>query len=251
MTMLGRVLIAESLKIKRTLALAMVVLAPAFVVILQFLVTYSTADRIAETGRDYWPMLVQNSVMMWALLLLPLFIGLETALLAGLEHGEKNWKSLLALPVPRWTIYLGKLLVAVALLGAAHAVLAGGTLVSGATLHAWRPSLPLTVAPWSPLIAPILRMTVACLLGVAVQHWVSLRWQSFTAAMAFGVFAMFVGFVAAGSGDWGPRIPWSMPIYVLRGADPTIRSVVPAVGLAGAALVTALGCWEFSRREIS
>ena len=38
--------------------------------------------------------------------------AIETALIAGLDHSENQWKNILALPVPRWTIYIGKLLVA-------------------------------------------------------------------------------------------------------------------------------------------
>jgi len=130
-------------------------------------------------------------------------------------------------------------------------VLVTGTLISGKLLNTLRPALPLTVVAWTPLISPMLRVSAACLLAVAIQHWVSLRWQSFTAALGFGMSVMIVGFAAVNSAEWGPRVPWSMPMYALRGADPMTRTYVMIAATAGAAVVAAIGCWEFSRRDIA
>jgi hypothetical protein len=47
-----------------------------------------------------------NALDLWATLMMPLFITIETALIAGLEHSENQWKNLLAFPIPRWTIYI-------------------------------------------------------------------------------------------------------------------------------------------------
>ena len=49
-----------------------------------------------------------NVLNLWAILALPLFITLETALLAQTEHSEKHWKHLFALAVPRWVYYAAK-----------------------------------------------------------------------------------------------------------------------------------------------
>ncbi|MEO8028105.1 MAG: ABC transporter permease, partial [Bryobacteraceae bacterium] len=112
MIMLIRVLRTEFLKLKRTLALWMVVVAPVVVVLLQFLVGYKGGERLSQ-GNDAWPAIVRNSVALWTILMMPLFVTLETSLLAGLEHTDKNWKTLLALPAPRWTIYASKLIVTI------------------------------------------------------------------------------------------------------------------------------------------
>ena len=45
-----------------------------------------------------WLMFARASSVLWVFLMLPLFVTLESALLAGLEHGERQWKHLLALP---------------------------------------------------------------------------------------------------------------------------------------------------------
>jgi hypothetical protein len=263
--MLARVLRTECLKLKRTLALGMVVVAPGIVVAIQILVIYFDGGQMTRVGRDVWPQIVTNTLVIWTLLLLPLFVTLETSLLAGLEHADKNWKSLLALPCPRWTVYLSKLLVALGLLWMAHAVLAAGTILSVGALKVIRPAVPIDPVIWRPFLVPIVQISGAATLGVAIQHWVSLRWQSYPAALGFGMCAMIGGFAAINSEAWGPWVPWSMPLYALRvqGAMGSRASVAMAqaasshrpsvllVAVIGAALVTIAGCWDFSRRDVA
>src|SRR5262249_28254728 len=150
-------------------------------------------------------------------------------------HGERNWKSVLSLPPPRWMFYVSKLVVATALLWTAHAVLVGGTLASGAILAAFRPVLKIQSLPLNGLVSPMLRVSATALCATAIQHWVSLRWQSFTGAMGFGMCAMVTGFMAVNSPDYGPWFPWSMSMYAIRAsaavaADPSSR--VLWVGIA-------------------
>jgi len=77
--------------------------------------------------------------------------------------------------------------------------------------------------PLRPLVAPMAKISIAVMLAFTIQHWVSLRWQSFTAAFGFGMTAMISGFLAVNSNVWGPRVPWSMPMSLVRA---TRRDVV-------------------------
>src|ERR1035438_7985206 len=112
--MLLRVQHAELLKMKRTIALKMVVIAPAVVVVLiLFMASQSPFTTVNRHGiKNEWTELAALILRFWAVLMLPLYIALETALLAGLDHEGNQWKSLLARPVPRWTLYVAKLIVA-------------------------------------------------------------------------------------------------------------------------------------------
>jgi hypothetical protein len=248
--MLFRVIWTECLKLKRTLALWMMAVSPLVVVLLQFLIGYYGAETLARRGGDVWPQLVQNSIGLWTLLMMPLFLTLETSLLAGLEHAEKNWKALLTLPAPRWTVYASKLIVTVAMLWVAVAILFGGTVASGAMLKMLRPVLKLGAMPWEPLARALARIAGSALLALTIQHWVSLRSSSFAAAMGFGMCATVIGFVAVNSVEWGGWWPWSMPIYAIRGATAERADLMP-VAVVAAAVVAVIGCWEFSRREVS
>src|SRR6266404_8502952 len=131
--MLRRALQAETLKMKRTIALKMVVLAPLAVVLLTVFMAsqapFSTLRRRAAT--DDWRALARVNFQFWGLLMMPLYITLQTALIAGLDHSENQWKALFARPVPRWTVYVAKLLVVLAMTAASGAVLLFGVLVAG------------------------------------------------------------------------------------------------------------------------
>lgn len=247
--MFFRVLSTECLKLKRTLALWMVLVSPLVMVLLQFAITYKRAPDFIQNAKDAWPPMVLQTVEVWTLLMMPMFVTLETSLLAGLENTGKNWKSLLALPAPRWTIYTSKLVVTIALLWAAHAVLIGGTVGSGWLLKLIHPSLNFGSMPLHPFVVPMLRVSAAALLAVTIQHWVSLRWHSYTVAMGFGMCAMIVGVFAVQSKAFGSWFPWSLPIRaVLDGAAGQDR--ITAVAVVGATVAAIVGCVEFVRREI-
>jgi hypothetical protein len=131
-----RVLHAESLKIKRTLALKLVVISPAVLVLLVFFMAsqspFSTVNRHGIA--DEWNELSTLVLRFWAALMLPLFLALETALTAGIDHTGNQWKSLFARPVPRWTFYTAKLMVAAGMVFASAIVLVCGVLLAGAIL---------------------------------------------------------------------------------------------------------------------
>src|SRR4051812_8426624 len=111
---LSRAIYAETLKMKRTLALKIVVLAPVGVVVLTLFVAsqapYSTL-RVGSRAIDPWRALSRLNFQFWGLLMLPMYIALQTALMAGLDHADNQWKALFARPVPRWNTYVAKLLV--------------------------------------------------------------------------------------------------------------------------------------------
>jgi hypothetical protein len=246
---LPTVLLTEALKLRRTLALRMTVL-PLIVVLLYLLLGLFGASTLVRQNPDVWASLTRNSVTLWTLLMLPLFITLETSLLAGLEHSDRNWKYLLTMPVPRWTVYVSKFMVALGLVWIAHLVLFSGTMISGMVLRQFAPELKLVHLPIGAIGWPLAKVSVAVLLAVAIQHWVSLRWPSFIAAMGFGMCAMVIGFMAVNSQDFGPWYPWSLALHTL--SPRTTGAIHPTTYSAvGAAVVTILGAWQFSRRDVA
>src|SRR5205809_6202072 len=79
--------------------------------------------------------------------MMPLYITLETALIAGLDRSENQWKSLLARPVPRWTLYVAKLIVIVAMTAASTLALPCGILMAGAILPRLQPQCGYAFVP--------------------------------------------------------------------------------------------------------
>src|ERR1043165_8785461 len=105
-----RALHAELLKLKRTLAFRVVFVLPLLIGLLQFFLILRT--KTFQRGFNLWQTHPTNSFEIWAVFMMPLLIALVTALLNGIEHSDKQWKHLFALPVPRYTVYFAKLIVA-------------------------------------------------------------------------------------------------------------------------------------------
>lgn len=251
MNVLLRALSAESLKLRGTLALWMCLITPLTVVVLYVLqLTLSDYGKRAPLPpADAWRMFAQSVLVLWTLLMLPLFVTLESALLAGLEHANQQWKHLLALPVPRSVHYLAKLIALIAMLALAMGLLLVLIPLGGWVLGQLQPRFGIAgPPPWSFLLPRIAASFAAALLMVALQTWVAIRWRSFTIAVATGMTATVMGFLIGQSERYGHFYPWSMPLHVLAGKGEHMDFVVLA-GLCGCLVATAFALWDFLRRE--
>jgi hypothetical protein len=255
MTLL-RVLHAELLKMKRTIALKMVVLAPAVVVLLILFATYQVPFSTLNSNgiRNKWTVLASLTLRVWVMLMMPLYITLETALVAGLDHSENQWKSLLARPMPRWTLYVAKLMVVMAMTAMSTLVLLCGILIDGAILARVQSEVVFGFPiPWTAIFRDGGQVLGLAFLALTIQHWVSLRWRSFSVAIGAGIMAMVVGIFAAAlgqqTGGWFEYIPWALPMLVLARQPHNIEAALYISG-AFAIVVAAGGCFDFCNREV-
>jgi len=252
MNALSRALSAEALKLKGTLALWMCLIAPGVVVAL-YVLQISFAKLPASTALpdpvQAWTMYSKSVLGLWAFLMLPLFVTLEAALLAGLEHGDRNWKHLLALPLPRSAHYLAKLLALAGLVGLGFLALVALIPLGGLVLPVLKPAFGIAgPPPWGYLFLSIGQCFLASLLVVALQCWVAVRWQSFTVAVSVGMSATVMGFLIGQSERFGHWYPWSMPVQVLAGKGQWTEFVMVA-GVFGFVVAGALALLDFRRRE--
>ncbi|MDX2151778.1 MAG: ABC transporter permease [Bryobacteraceae bacterium] len=245
-----RVLLTEIHKLRRTLAVWVVFAAPFVIVLLQFLMFHQRAEYFATKG-VLWPTLANNCAGMWGVLMLPLFITLETSLLAGLEHAEKHWRHLLSLAIdPAW-FYLAKLVVVLGMVAAAQAVVASLTIGAGLLLRTLKPGLQFPdPIPFELVFGSSLRLYLSALLIVAIHHWVSLRWPSYAFSLGFGMCAMVAGFLIMQSPRYAPWFPWTYPVLNL-GMQGAPRIELLYVSAAGAAVLALAGALEFRRRDVA
>lgn len=238
---LGRACAAETMKLRGTLALAMALVAPLVVVLLfgaQLLLMPVPAD--ASGGGQAWQLLSEGVLGLWCFLMLPLYITLQAALLANVEHANRQWKHLLALPVPRPHHFLAKGW-ALALLSCASAVMLYlAILLAGQLLPLLRPSLGFHgTAPWQPLSGAILAATAASALMAVLQLFIALRARSFTLAVGVGMAAAVSGFMVGQSHRYGPLYPWTMPLHTTT-QDGQYQWTLAVAGLASALVLGGL-----------
>lgn len=184
----------------------------------------------------------------WGVLVVPLFVTLQTAGLAGLEHGNNTWKHLLALPLPRSMHYLVKLTTAFGLLLCAYLFLLALVALAGWTLMVVAPRTALAGSPTlGGLLVPAACSFAASLLLLALQTWIALHWHAFNLAVAVGVVGTIAGLVI-GQFKYGRYFPWSMPGQAFMGNGQ--NAVFTAwLGIIGAVVVGAAGLYDFAHRD--
>jgi hypothetical protein len=232
----------------------MCLIAPAVVAllyVLQILASRLPAHATAPDPAQAWQVYAQSVLALWAFLMLPLFVTLEAALLAGLEHGDRQWKHLLALPLPRSAHYFAKLAALAGLVALAFLSFFVLVPLGGWALMLLRPGFGIAGAPpWAYLASSLATCYAASLLMLAIQCWVAVRWASFTVAVSVGMSATVMGFLIGQSERYGHWYPWSMPVQVLAGKGQWLEFVVVA-GIAGGLLFALLGLLDFRRREFA
>jgi CubicO group peptidase (beta-lactamase class C family) len=243
---------AEALKLKRTLALWMVVVAPLLVGLLGFFVETNHLSRgTGVSPKTFWDMLSRESLAIWAIFLLPLLIALETALLAGIEHGERQWKHLFALPVPRASIFAAKYLVTQAIAFFSTLMVCVLIVMSGLLLVAMFPKLATAGPP--PLVLICTRAFYCWLasgLILSAHLWIALRWPGFTIALGAGVTGTFFALFAA-SARIGKFYPWLFPVNSFNPQATDRNAVALWLGIGGGLLVAIAAAIDFVRREES
>jgi hypothetical protein len=249
---IARAMHAEWLKVKRTLALWLAPIAPLVIagmqvaIVLQRQETYRRQD-LSQAWTDHGGQIV----FLWAVLMLPLFITLETALLSNLEHGNHQWKHLFALPISRGAIYAAKQVSAMAIIGLSMVALYVYVIISGLALRLLAPGLGFEApVPWFEFLRYVALTYVASWLILSIHTWVGLRWHSFVLASAVGIVAMVVAVILFQS-DWGQWYPWTLPCLVTNGLE-NGRGVLTQllIGSVGGGVAALVGGWDVVRRDV-
>jgi hypothetical protein len=248
MKYLFRAMSAEILKLKRTVALRVAVIAPLVVITVMFLV-YHQRDQAGTMGLDLWLRFTKEIMGLWAILMLPLFITLEAALLGALESSEKSWKHLFALPIPRGAIYSAKIVTMIGIIGLSKIVLFVGSIIAGMLLNLLKPHYQLSLAsfPFQEVFRTYLITYFLSWLMITIQIWVSVRWQSFTISVSTGISATVFGYMLINSAKWGRIYPWTLPVNVLVQNGNITRAMM--ISLIGGLVIAIIGGWEFIRRD--
>ena len=245
-----RVLTAEVLKLKRTLALRLSIFSPLIVVILVFGMYAVRGQQVG--GADPLTGFAQLILTIWTIILFPLFAALVAALIAAIEHQNETWKHLLTLPVDRSSFFVTKWITGSGLLVLSSLFLSVSVCVAAEILRLMRSDLSNAPLP----IYMIFRGAVlsCCAVGLlfSIQMWISLRWRNFLPGIFVAVIALVLMFIALprGAALLGSLFPWSLPAMAMAPHN-VYRPLAVSWGLLGGVAVAMLACWDLSRREFS
>jgi hypothetical protein len=247
-----RALDTELYKLRRTLVLWLAAIGPLSIVALQMLTVYQHRAIYTQREGNAWLWFGEAINPYWTWMALPLFIGLQAALLAGLEHRSNQWKHLYALPVSRGAVYAAKQLAGLLLIGLSTFCLVAFTLLGGLALQAMEPGLGFTWdVPWARLIRFGLGVYLASWLTIAIHIWLSQRWKSFVVSMSVAIAASVFALFAAKS-RLAILCPWVLPRLAAETfATGEVRGAVLAVGSLAGLAFAAWGCRDVTGRDVT
>ena len=237
---------AERLKLRRSFAATLVVLAPAVAALLALaLKNMVPGDAHADpalVARLYLSLCLST----WGLLFVQVHAVLRSAATGQVEFANRGLKHLFALPVSRRAIYAAKALdvagsaLAACLLFFALAVAIGfaqGTL-----------SRQLPAQVWTAAALQAALLMLATLALCSVQVALSVNLASFVAVTCVGFAATLFGFFGqVAFGGYILYFPWHMPSAIVN-APPDARLAACAWALALIAASSVIGARCFERR---
>lgn len=242
MIQLYRAVIAESMKLNRSLVLLLAAAPPLMLGLMVVAVVLS------RDMTENWDQIGMSGAAIWAYLLMPLTVTALTALMAGIEHGCAGWTWSLAQPVPKSIIFTAKALVTVAVTalisaGVALAVLGGGHLVQMIDTDMVMEGEP----PYAFMAALMVKMWLASLLMTAIQFTVAHAASSFATPVIVGIGGVFVSVVATSS-KYGVFFPWLLPVNMLATDDDRALQALLTGSVGGLALFI-IACIWLARRD--
>ncbi|MBT2556301.1 ABC transporter permease [Hymenobacter sp. ISL-91] len=213
---LGRTLVADALKMRRTAALWLALGGGALPVLLNLLIFYFKGHLLVKPGQNPWPQYVGMSWQTASVLLLPLFVVLLSGLVVNLEN-RGGWRQLLAQPVGRGAVFGSKLLLLLVLNAVAQALYVLLLLGAGVLLGWLKPAIGFQQHSISLL--PVLRMlghTYVATLGIlGVQYALALAFRGFVGPLAAGI-ASIVSALTLLRWEYIDLVPYAAPTRVLR-----------------------------------
>ena len=244
---LTRAVWAESLKLKRTLALRLAVIAPLFIVLLQLGVYLARGEDVERAASNPVAGFARGIVTLWTLLFLPFWATLAASLCASLDHSGNHWDQLFALPMRRWPVYAAKWIVVVGLVVLSSICLPFFAVAAVEILKQVRVEWRGAALPWRLLLNGVSRGCGACLLLISLQCWLSLRWRSFLVALGVGITGIMSGIILISAPlKFLSLYPWTMAGAAASPHEPLLPLVW---GMCGGLAIAVIACWRLGVRD--
>jgi hypothetical protein len=186
----------EMLKLKSTFAFWLAIISALFIPAIYFLYYFIKYESlIPPTGVNPWEKFMVDQINIAASLLIPMFIILITSLIIQVEHKSSAIKYLFSLPVPKWSIYFGKLIVSVGLILFTYLLFFSAMLVVGLIIGLIHNELNfLDYFPnYQKPLKLFFRSFIAILGIVGIQFWLSFRIKNFIIPLGIGIVLVITG----------------------------------------------------------
>jgi len=253
MKQLAAIYSAEMLKLKRSIALQLVLLVPLLIILLM-IGTLLNKNPENYNQKMFFSML-QSVYVSWLVLVLPMFLAIVTGLISANEQMTSQWKHIFCLPVKRGKVLLAKWLVEISVLIAANLVLSILFILAFPILNACMPQINFILFLNGVDFLNIFSLVCLMSLGVAsLQFAFSLLLPGLIPAIGLGIAAVTFSMGVSYSGLAVDLFPWTLPMvavsnYVSLDLDVSIpraiyASLIFSLGSCGMAVP-----W-FTRKDV-
>lgn len=235
--MMGKLLAAEFMKIKRKGIWFLTVLGPIGVVAMQMVNYGVRKDYLFGQNDDRWGYYLDN-IHSFTPLAIVLGIVILTSFMSSIENETNAWKLLIALPVSKMSVYLSKFTVLMVLLLVSSVLLMLFTIAFGLFLDLGGE------IPYSGLLKYSFYPFFAALPVLALQLWVATVSVNQGVPITMGILGVILTYAGFTLPDW---LIWKWPLLLNEWNEPLIN-VLLGIG-AGVLLYTA-GMIDFARRDV-
>lgn len=188
----------ELIKLKETFAFWLTIISAVLFPILFFIAYNLKHETLTpEIGINPWDKFMSTQIQNSIPFFIPMFIVLITSLIMQIEHNSLGIKNIFALPVPKWSVYFGKLTIVLLAIITTYIYYYTTILISGAALGAIHSDLSfLNFHPDYFKYIKILSTSFIASLGIiGIQFWLSFRYQNFIIPLGIGMFFAIVGII--------------------------------------------------------
>lgn len=235
--MIGKLLRADFLKIKRKGLWFLSFLGPFGVIALQMVNYGVRKDYLLNQSDDDWGYFLEY-VHSFTPLALVLGIAILTSFMASIENETNAWKQLISLPVSKMSVYLSKFLVLGSLLFVSSLLLGVFSLGYGILLNLG------DQIPYLELLKYSFYPYLAALPVLALQLWISSVSQNQGIPITTGVLGVIFAYSAFILPDW---MIWKWPSLMNEWDEPLINVML---GIGVGTLLYIVGMLDFTRRDV-
>lgn len=235
--MIGKLISADLLKIKRKGFWFLAFLGPFGVVAMQMVNYGVRKDYLLEQSDDDWAYYLLN-IGSFTPFALVLGVAILTSFMASIENETNAWKQLIALPVSKIHIYLSKFIVIAYFLFISSVLLMIFMLAYGLYLDFG------VQPPYIELIKNSFYPYFAVMPILALQLWIAVVSQNQSIPITTGIIGVIFTYSAFALPDW---MIWKWPSLMNEWENPMINVIL---GIVVGFILLLVGMVHFTKKDV-
>lgn len=214
---LKRGLSAEVYKYKKTLTMWLLILAPAFVPAINFIILWRKGPDIIKPDMDAWSTLINFSVDP-ANFLFPFFVMMVALLVNNIEYSSNTWKLTYAQPLSRLALYLSKMKVFIAMIFFSLMLFGTFTILVGLSMRFVQPGLGFEEAfSFGFEYSLMIKIFLATLGMASIQFFISQQTKNLILPLGIGIAGLISFMIVVQGWEYAPYHPYGYSILATGG----------------------------------